>query len=70
MYCKKCIPTIVATSLIINAIGLLPHFVKPGLSQEQIQTQQQTSEQEKNKALVTEFFNEVFNQIRELYATP
>lgn len=62
MYCKKCIPTIVATSIIINAIGLLPHSVEPGLSQEQIQTQQQTSEQEKNKALVTEFFNEVFNQ--------
>jgi predicted SnoaL-like aldol condensation-catalyzing enzyme len=62
MYCKKCMPMILATSLIITTVSLSQHSVEPGFSQEQTQTQQLTSEQEKNKALVTEFFNEVFNQ--------
>ena len=60
---KKYMPTIVAISFIIIAVGLLQNSLKPGFSQEQeAHTQQLTAEQEKNEALVIEFFNEIFNQ--------
>jgi predicted SnoaL-like aldol condensation-catalyzing enzyme len=55
---NKHMPTIVAISLFIIAIGSLQNLPELGFSQEQVLTQQQ----EKNKDLVAEFFNEVFNQ--------